>query len=93
MKTVRAARRASAARRATPYTHAGHAARLRERARRGELATLGEARTTGDKKLYDEVLGALLKRDPSAENIRAVAAHVILAAKTCVPAGCSPARC
>jgi len=62
---------------ATPYTHAGHAALLRERARRGELAALGEARSTGDKKLYDEVLGALLKRDPSAENIRAVAAHVI----------------
>ena len=62
---------------ATPYTHAGHAALLRERAGRGELAALGEARATGDKKLYDEVLGALLKRDPSAENIRAVAAHVI----------------
>jgi len=61
----------------TPYTHAEHAARLRERARSGGLAALGEARTTGDKKLYDEVLGALLKRDPSAENVRAVAAHVI----------------
>ncbi|HEX7175898.1 MAG TPA: hypothetical protein VF240_11620 [Pyrinomonadaceae bacterium] len=60
-----------------PYTHAGDAARLRERASRGELAALGEARLTGDKKLYDEVLGALLKRDPSAENVRAVAAHVI----------------
>lgn len=61
----------------TPYTHAGHAASLRERARLGELAALGEARATGDKKLYDEVLGALLKRDPSAENVRAVAAHVM----------------
>lgn len=60
-----------------PYAQAEHAARLRERAARGELATLGEARSTGDKKLYDEVLGALLRRDASAENVRAVAAHVI----------------
>ena len=62
---------------AAPAAHAAHAAQLRERARGGELNTLGEARATGDKKLYDEVLGALLKRDPSAENVRAVAAHVI----------------
>ena len=62
---------------ATPDTHSAHAARLRGRAAGGELAALGEARATGDKQLYDEVLGALLKRDPSAENVRAVTAHVI----------------
>lgn len=62
---------------AAAFASADHAARLREAAGRGELAALREAHTTGDKKLYDEVLSALLKCDASAENIRAVTAHVV----------------
>lgn len=54
-----------------------HARRLHERAASGELETLREAWATGDRKLYDEVLGALLKRDTSSENILRVAEHVI----------------
>lgn len=56
---------------------AARARALRERAAAGELEALSAAWATGDRRLYDDALSALLKRDPSPENVCRVASYVI----------------
>jgi hypothetical protein len=53
------------------------AARLRERAAAGDLSTLEEAAEARDAALYDAVLDSLLWREATAENVAAVASHVV----------------
>lgn len=53
------------------------AAKLLARAADGDLETLREAHESGSRKLYENVLDALVERDiNSVENLRALAAHI-----------------